>query len=103
MQTFVNFESHREMGNQDLAIACECERLIALFFDRQLPLAQLSEKLERLNKRYASINQQAEGFAVHDKDYRYALLDQRGKLQREPSQLMRQKNELSTTETSATP
>ncbi len=106
MQTFFNFESrsegHREMGNQYLAIARECERLIALFFDQQLPLAQLSKKLEQLNERYANINQQAEAFAVHDKDYRCALLDQRAKLKREPSQLMRRKNELSTTDTSIT-
>lgn len=99
IQTFFNFkgsyEGHREMGNQYLAIARECERLIALFFDRQLQLLGLSEQLDLLNQRYAEINQQAEAFAVHDRDYRRALSDQRAKLARDPSQLMRRKQELS--------
>lgn len=93
IQTFFNFkgsyEGHREMGNQYLAIARECERIIALFFDGQLTLEALSEKLEQLNNRYANINQQAEAFAVNDGDYRKALQQQRAKLERSPSLFMR--------------
>lgn len=96
IQTFFNFkgsyEGHREMGNQYLAIARECERIIALFFDQQISLEALSEKLEQLNIRYANINQQAEAFAVNDRDYRKALQEQRAKLERNPSLFMRHKN-----------
>lgn len=96
IQTFFNFkgsyEGHREMANQYLAIARECERIIALFFDRQISLEALSEKLEQLNARYANINQQAEAFSVNDRDYRKALLEQRAKLERKPSLFMRLQN-----------
>ena len=98
IQTFFNFkgsyEGHREMGNQYLAVARECERLIALFFDGQLSLETLSEKVETLNERYASINCQAEAFAVSDRDYRNALRQQHEKLAREPSQVMRRQQAL---------
>lgn len=98
VQTFFNFkknyEGHRGMGNEYLAIARECERLIALYFDRILDLDHLSTKIAELNKRYSDINQRAEEYIVGDKIYRDALRIQNQKAEREPSlvELMRKKN-----------
>ncbi|GAA5523692.1 hypothetical protein Maes01_00241 [Microbulbifer aestuariivivens] len=89
IQTFFNFkknyEGHREVGNEYLAIARECERLIALYFDGILDLEHLSTKISELNGRYSDINQQAEEYIVSDKVYREALRVQNLKAQREPS------------------
>ncbi|WP_308366630.1 MULTISPECIES: SLATT domain-containing protein [unclassified Microbulbifer] len=99
VQTFFNFkknyEGHREMGNEYLAIARECERLIALYFDGILDLNYLSRKIEELNERYSNINQRAEEYIVADQVYRRALQVQQKKAQLEPSlvQQMRQKPE----------
>ncbi|MBB3059487.1 SLATT domain-containing protein [Microbulbifer rhizosphaerae] len=99
VQTFFNFkknyEGHREMGNEYLAIARECERLIALYFDGILDLNHLSRKIEELNERYSNINQRAEEYIVADQVYRRALQVQQKKAQLEPSlvQQIRQKPE----------
>ncbi len=89
VQTFFNFkknyEGHREAGNEYLAIARECERLIALYFDGILDLDHLSRKIEDLNARYSDINQRAEEYIVSDKVYREALRVQNLKAEREPS------------------
>ncbi|WHI52322.1 SLATT domain-containing protein [Microbulbifer sp. MLAF003] len=89
IQTFFNFkknyEGHRQVGNEYLAIARECERLIALYFDRILDLEHLSNKVSELNTRYSEINQRAEEFIVSDKVYRQAMQIQNQKASREPS------------------
>ncbi|SDZ91662.1 SLATT domain-containing protein [Microbulbifer marinus] len=89
VQTFFNFkknyEGHREVGNEYLAIARECERLIALYFDGILDLEHLSTKISELNARYSDINQRAEEYIVSDKVYREALRVQNQKAEREPS------------------
>lgn len=89
VQTFFNFkknyEGHREVGNEYLAVARECERLIALYFDGILDLAHLSDKIAELNSRYSDVNQRAEEYIVADKVYREALQVQNQKAEREPS------------------
>lgn len=89
VQTFFNFkksyEGHREIGNEYLAVARECERLIALYFDRILDLEHLSNEIETLNNRYSSINQRAEEYVVSEKAYKKALATQNKKAVKEPS------------------
>ncbi|UHQ54919.1 MULTISPECIES: SLATT domain-containing protein [Microbulbifer] len=89
VQTFFNFkknyEGHREIGNEYLAVGRECERLIALYFDRILDLEHLSAKIAELNALYSDINQRAEEFIVSNTDYREALRIQNRKAEREPS------------------
>jgi len=96
VQTFFNFkknyEGHRQVGNEYLAIARECERLIALYFDRILDLEHLSNKVSELNTRYSEINQRAEEFIVSDKVYRQAIQIQNQKASREPSLVERMRN-----------
>lgn len=96
VQTFFNFkknyEGHRQVGNEYLAIARECERLIALYFDRILDLEHLSNKVSELNTRYSEINQRAEEFIVSDKVYRQAMQIQNQKASREPSLVERMRN-----------
>jgi len=89
VQTFFNFkksyESHREIGNEYLAVARECERLIALYFDRILDLEHLSNEIESLNTQYSSINQRAEEYIVSERAYKKALDTQNKKTEKEPS------------------
>lgn len=89
VQTFFNFkksyEGHREIGNEYLAIARECERLIALYFDKILNLEHLSNEIGSLNTQYSSINQRAEEYVVTEKDYKKALEAQNEKAAKEPS------------------
>ncbi|WP_444919662.1 SLATT domain-containing protein [Microbulbifer sp. CnH-101-G] len=96
VQTFFNFkknyEGHRQVGNEYLAIARECERLIALYFDRILDLEHLSNKISELNTRYSEINQRAEEFIVSDKVYRQAMQIQSQKSSKEPSLVERMRN-----------
>ncbi|WP_444884091.1 SLATT domain-containing protein [Microbulbifer sp. PSTR4-B] len=96
VQTFFNFkknyEGHRQVGNEYLAIARECERLIALYFDRILDLEHLSNKISELNTRYSEINQRAEEFIVSDKVYRQAMQIQSQKASKEPSLVERMRN-----------
>ncbi|GAB2877790.1 SLATT domain-containing protein [Microbulbifer echini] len=100
VQTFFNFkknyEGHRQVGNEYLAIARECERLIALYFDRILDLEHLSNKISELNTRYSEINQRAEEFIVSDKVYRQAIQVQNQKANREPSLVERMRNSQAT-------
>lgn len=97
VQTFFNFkeqcDGHRELGNQYLVIARECERLIALYFDRQISLPDISERLEKLNHDYNAINTLAEKYIVTDKEHQRARANQDAKLIREPSLVMRKKAE----------
>ncbi|WP_413662971.1 SLATT domain-containing protein [Microbulbifer sp. EKSA008] len=96
VQTFFNFkknyEGHRQVGNEYLAIARECERLIALYFDDILDLEHLSKKISELNTRYSEINQRAEEFIVSDKVYRQAVHIQNQKANREPSLVEQMRN-----------
>ncbi|WP_418607320.1 SLATT domain-containing protein [Pseudoalteromonas sp. US3C1013] len=89
VQTFFNFkksyEGHREIGNEYLAVARECERLIALYFDRILDLEHLSNEIDSLNSQYSSINQRAEEYIVSEKSYKKALEAQNKKATEEPS------------------
>lgn len=77
VQTFFNFkksyEGHRGIGNEYLAVARECERLIALYFDKILDLEHLSNEIDSLNSQYSSINQRAEEYIVSEKSYKKAL------------------------------
>ncbi|MDK2777974.1 MAG: SLATT domain-containing protein [Pseudomonadota bacterium] len=76
IQTFFDFKKtcagHREVGNDYLQLARECERLLALHADKLLSLQQLASELPRLNAEYADINERAEAFIVSAKDYDYA-------------------------------
>ncbi len=76
IQTFFDFKKvvagHREVGNDYLALARECERLLALYHDKLLTLDQLAIELPRLNIEYSDINERAEMFIVSPKDYDYA-------------------------------
>lgn len=93
MQTFFNFkgdyEGHRSVGNQYLSIARECERLLAFYFDGNITLKQLCEKVDSLNERYQKVNAEAEKFMVKDKDYQKALATQNEKMKNEPSLVQR--------------
>ncbi len=100
VQTFFNFkksyEGHREIGNEYLAVARECERLIALYFDEILDLAHLSNEIGNLNRQYSTINQRAEEYIVSEAAYKKALKSQNEKAAREPSlvqQLVQQKQQ----------
>jgi hypothetical protein len=76
VQTFFNFkegyEGHRSVANQYLAIARECERLIALFLDGQIALDSLSNHVQDLNVKYAKVNAEAEKYMTTDADYEKA-------------------------------
>ncbi|MAY14598.1 MAG: hypothetical protein CMI06_04585 [Oceanospirillaceae bacterium] len=76
VQTFFDFKKncagHREVGNDYLELARECERLLALYDDELMNLQQLAVELRRLNKEYAEINERAEMFIVTPREYEYA-------------------------------
>ena len=78
IQTFFDFKKtcagHREVGNDYLQLARECERLLALYDDGLLTLQQLACELPRLNAEYADINERAEMFIVSPREYEYARL-----------------------------
>ena len=73
VQTFFNFqkeyEGNRQIANQYLSIAKECDLLIALHFDSPLEPSQLSKQAEYLSGKYRDVTKQAESFNVADKDY----------------------------------
>jgi len=99
IQTFFNFrdgyEGHREIANEYLGIARECERLIALYFDELLNLENLSQNIESLNTQYSSINQRAEDYSVSKQAYQQALAIQQKKSEDEPSLVQKVKLKLS--------
>ncbi len=76
VQTFFDFKKncagHREVGNDYLELARECERLLALYDDGLMSLEQLAAELRRLNSEYADINERAEMFIVSPREYEYA-------------------------------
>ena len=76
VQTFFDFKKncagHREVGNDYLGLARECERLLALYDDGLMTLEQLAAELRRLNDEYADINERAEMFIVSPREYEYA-------------------------------
>jgi hypothetical protein len=83
IQTFFNFEKqsfeHRAVANEYLAIARECERLLALHFDGFLNLEELSKSIDLLNKSYEKVNSRAEGLTVSAKDFARAKAVQEAK------------------------
>lgn len=93
IQTFFNFqkeyEGHRQIGNQYLSIARECERIMALYFDSLLELSDLAREVELLNRKYNDVNMQAESFNVTDMDYEKAKKFQKAKDDDEPSLFQR--------------
>jgi hypothetical protein len=95
IQTFFNFqreyEGHREVGNEYLAIARECERLLALHFDGFLALNELSQHIESLNNSYEEVNHRAEVLVIRESDYKKALAFQEQKARSEPSLVSRMK------------
>lgn len=105
VQTFFNFkksyEGHREIGNEYLAVARECERLIALYFDKILNLEHLSSEVESLNDKYSSINQRAEEYVVTEKAYKKALETQNEKANKEPSLVQKMQSEKTETNKSS--
>ena len=76
VQTFFDFNKqcagHREVGNDYLELARECERLLALLDDGLITLQQLAAELPRLNEEYADINERAERFIVTPAEYAQA-------------------------------
>jgi len=83
VQTFLNFqksfEAHRRVANQYLAIARECERLIALFQDNLIQLPDLSKKVEEVNEKYNKTNSEAEAFPTNNLDLQKALKIEKAK------------------------
>ncbi len=98
IQTFFdfkgNYEGHRSMANQYLAIARECERIIALYFDGKLRLDELSDNIQVLNERYQKVNLEAEKYLIKDKDYKEALAKQNAKASKDPSLVQLKKDEI---------
>jgi hypothetical protein len=76
VQTFFDFKKnaagHRDVGNDYLALARECERLLALTHDGLMTLDALAGELPRLNDLYADINERAESFVVSPAEYTQA-------------------------------
>jgi len=76
IQTFFDFNKkcsgHREVGNDYLELARECERLLAMYQDGLMPLQQLAAELPRLNAEYADINERAEMYIVTSAEYDHA-------------------------------
>lgn len=104
IQTFFNFqkeyEGHRQIGNQYLSIAKECERLISAYFDQLIELSVLAEKLEILNSKYTEVNSRAECLNVSDKDYKRAEKFQNRKAIKEPSLVERKRANMKIEESS---
>ncbi len=98
IQTFFdyksNYEGHRSVGNGYLSIARECERLIALYFDKCLELQALSEQIHGLNERYEKVNADAEKFPIKDQHFQKALRIQNAKASNEPSLVQRKMSEM---------
>lgn len=76
IQTFFDFKrqaaGHRDVGNDYLEVARECERLLALVEDKLMTLDQLAAELPRLNRLYADVNQRAESLVVSPREYAQA-------------------------------
>lgn len=76
IQTFFDFKktcaAHREVGNDYLQLARECERLLALHADGLLSLEALASELPRLNAEYADINERAQDYIVSAREYEQA-------------------------------
>ncbi|MBD2437514.1 DUF4231 domain-containing protein [Nostoc sp. FACHB-87] len=76
IQTFFNFqklfEGHRRIANNYLELQRECEQLLAAFSDQLINLEQVVKEVEVINKKYNTINSDAEVFPTGDKDYRKA-------------------------------
>ncbi|MBD2412636.1 hypothetical protein FACHB389_11160 [Nostoc calcicola FACHB-389] len=83
IQTFFNFqksfEGHRRIANSYLEVQRECEKLIALFADNLIDVAQLSKEVELINKQYNTITNEAEVFPTGDKDFKKALSNEKSK------------------------
>jgi hypothetical protein len=101
VQTFFNFrkeyEIHRATGNKYLQLARECERLIALYFDKEIKLHDLSMRIEELNTQYAQITTTSESISTNDRDFLKAKELQDEKEGKDPSLVkrVREENELS--------
>lgn len=89
VQTFFHFqkeyEGHRAVANQYLALARECERLIALHFDGIIDVDAVSKEIHRINGEYNTINQEAEALTTKGADYEAATEVQERKKVSEPS------------------
>lgn len=89
IQTFFNFqneyEGHRQIGNEYLTIARDCDQLIAHYFDGLIELVDFAPRLEKLNSKYIQINARSESLSVSDKDYKLAKAFQETKIKTEPS------------------
>lgn len=76
IQTFFNFqklfEGHRRIANNYLELQRECEQLLAAFSDQLIELEQFVKEVEVINKKYNTINSDAEVFPTGDKDFRKA-------------------------------
>jgi len=83
VQTFFNFqknyETHRALANRYLAVARECERVIASYLDGNIDLKEVDDNTKTLNKEYDKINVDAESFPTSDRDYQRALKKQNEK------------------------
>ena len=68
--------------------------MTALYFDEQLPLPELAEKLEELDKRYAEITRKAESASTNAADFKKAEYRLDVKEVSQPSLLRRKREEL---------
>jgi hypothetical protein len=84
IQTFFNFqklfEGHRRIANNYLEIQRESEQLLAAFADNLIDLDRLLKEVEMINKKYNTINNDAEVFPTGDKDYRKAKRYEKGNI-----------------------
>jgi len=97
IQTFFNFqkqyEGNHQIGNQYLSIARECERNIALYFDKLLELSELAAEVQHLTRKYSDTNSRAESFNVTDNDYELAKRFQDEKNEKELSLVQRKRKD----------
>lgn len=76
IQTFFNFqkvfEGHRRIANDYLELQRECEQILASFYDNVTSLENMITEVEVINKKYNTINKDAEVFPTDDRDFKKA-------------------------------
>lgn len=65
-------QKHRELANRYLAMDREAELVLASFDDGVFDLKQLQTKVEALNAKYSTLNQDANDYPTSDSDFKRA-------------------------------
>lgn len=106
IQTFFNFKSgyegHQSVASQYLSIAKECERIIALYFDGILKLADVAKQVEVLNGRYEKVSAEAAKFGVSPSNFKKAKSVEDKKREAQKSVLQEAQGRLEAVTASAT-